>query len=151
VSLGTPYRFPYSVGYWLTPRTWKRIVRFWWQRRTRGFDDSVCWDLQHELAKWLAPRLDALADMSSGSPAGYQLSPVDDGYDFDKSDHERWRLDIREAASALAQYVRSDAGTAWWDSDAISIEDRIELDRRAERDADEAMVWVAKWWRHLWD
>lgn len=35
----------------------KRSIKFWWQRRTRGFDDSETWSLDNTLAKWLVPRL----------------------------------------------------------------------------------------------
>jgi len=149
VSLGTPYRFPYSVGYWLTPRTWKRIARHWWQRRTRGFDDSVCWDLQHELAKWLAPRLEVLAGMSSGSPSGYPLDPEDVGYDFETSDHDAWVRDIRKAAEALRRHVEVDTAD-WWLS-KMSADERAEYMRKVNGDASTAMRWISRWWMALWD
>lgn len=37
-------------------RLW-RAIRFWWQRRTRGFDDSITWSLDYSMAKWMLPRL----------------------------------------------------------------------------------------------
>jgi len=38
----------------------ERYWRWWrhfWQRRYRGFDDSVTWNLDVEMARWLLPRL----------------------------------------------------------------------------------------------
>ena len=35
----------------------KRGMRYWWQRRVRGWDDSETWSLDHSLAKHIAPRL----------------------------------------------------------------------------------------------
>ena len=43
-------------------------MTFWWQRRTRGFDDSDMWSLDYTLCKFLAPRLRALAETVHGFP-----------------------------------------------------------------------------------
>ncbi len=51
-----------------TFRLWWRAVRFWWQRRTRGWDDSVTWNLDQQLAAWLAPRLRRFRELDSRSP-----------------------------------------------------------------------------------
>ena len=37
-------------------KSW-RWWRHFWQRRYRGFDDSVTWNLDVEMARWLLPRL----------------------------------------------------------------------------------------------
>ena len=34
-----------------------RPIKFWWQRKTRGFDDSVTWSLDWEIIRWTLPRL----------------------------------------------------------------------------------------------
>lgn len=45
-------------------RIWYKItlipqnIKFFFQRRIRGFDDRVNWDLGVEMLKWLAPRLE---------------------------------------------------------------------------------------------
>ncbi len=46
-----------------------RAIRFWWQRRTQGWDDSVTWDLDQQLAAWLAPRLRRLKELNDGFPS----------------------------------------------------------------------------------
>lgn len=47
-----------------------RSIRFWWQRRTRGWDDSVTWNLDQQLAGWLAPRLRRFRELNNGFPHG---------------------------------------------------------------------------------
>ena len=39
----------------------QRALRFWWQRRTRGWSDDELWDLDTRFAAWLLPRLKAFA------------------------------------------------------------------------------------------
>lgn len=34
----------------------KRIMKFFYQRITRGWDDSETWDLDTEFYKWIYPR-----------------------------------------------------------------------------------------------
>jgi hypothetical protein len=34
-------------------------LRMWWQRRTRGFDDSELWSLDHTIARFTLPRFKA--------------------------------------------------------------------------------------------
>jgi hypothetical protein len=35
----------------------KRTLKFFWQRRTRGFDDSVIWNLDNRISEFILPRL----------------------------------------------------------------------------------------------
>ena len=35
----------------------KRTLRFFWQRRTRGFDDSVTYNLDHRISEFVLPRI----------------------------------------------------------------------------------------------
>lgn len=43
----------------------KRSIRHWWQRRTRGFDDSVTWSLDHTFHEWILPRLKRYDEIAS--------------------------------------------------------------------------------------
>lgn len=45
-----------------------RSLKFWWQRRTRGWSDDVTWNLNDELAKWLVPRLKQYKKLNIGFP-----------------------------------------------------------------------------------
>jgi hypothetical protein len=42
----------------------KRTLKFFWQRRTRGFDDSETWNLDHRIAEFILPRLKLFREMS---------------------------------------------------------------------------------------
>jgi hypothetical protein len=47
------------------------MMKHWWQRRTRGFDDSELWSLDSTIASFIAPRLRAYADSKRfGYPCG---------------------------------------------------------------------------------
>lgn len=41
----------------MIPYKWKRAIKFFIQRRIRGFDDSETWSLDHSLAHHILPRL----------------------------------------------------------------------------------------------
>lgn len=61
-------------AFWKTGRRMKlrmvgRSIRFWWQRLTRGWDDSDLWNLDNTLAKLILPRLRRFRDVASGYPA----------------------------------------------------------------------------------
>lgn len=47
----------------------KRELKFFVQRRTRGFDDSELWSLDVALAKLIYPRLKALKERTCGYPS----------------------------------------------------------------------------------
>lgn len=48
-----------------------RELSFWWQRRTRGFDDSDLWSLDYTMCKFMAPRLRALQGVVHGCPSEF--------------------------------------------------------------------------------
>ena len=63
----------YGFGYriwkeYLCPSSIKRMVKFFFQRRFRGFDDSETWDLGDEFYKWLYPRLKRYTEITIGHP-----------------------------------------------------------------------------------
>ncbi len=50
-------------------RLWGDItdhLLWWWQRRTRGFDDRVTWSLDISLADWMLPRLKRFKELNNG-------------------------------------------------------------------------------------
>lgn len=49
----------------------RRELKFWWQRRTRGFDDSELWSLDCTMCKFMAPRLRELARQTYGYPVTF--------------------------------------------------------------------------------
>lgn len=52
------------------PDLLKRDLRFWWQRRTRGWDDSDCWNIDATVAEFMIPRLERFKDINQSYPAG---------------------------------------------------------------------------------
>jgi hypothetical protein len=50
-------------------RDWKRTLRFFKQRRTRGWDDSETFSLDHSLAKVILPRLKRFREVTIATPA----------------------------------------------------------------------------------
>ena len=55
---------------WFKLRSWKRKIKFFFQRRIRGFDDSEIWDLDYSFMKWLLPRLKRFQEVSDGTYPG---------------------------------------------------------------------------------
>lgn len=48
----------------------RRRIRFFWQRRIRGWDDSVTWGLDRTIATFVLPRLRRFRELNNGFPAG---------------------------------------------------------------------------------
>lgn len=47
-----------------------REVHHWWQRRTRGWDNSETWALDQSLARLILPRLELFKQLNNGYPYG---------------------------------------------------------------------------------
>ena len=63
----------YGYGYriwkeYLSPFAIKRMIKHFFQRRFRGFDDTETWDLGDKFYKWIYPRLKRYAEISMGYP-----------------------------------------------------------------------------------
>ncbi len=56
----------------------KRDIKFLYQRKTRGFDDSEMWNLDYSLAKLILPRLKLFRQTYSGLPAGLTKDQYED-------------------------------------------------------------------------
>lgn len=52
----------------MTLRGIKRAFLYWWQRRTRGWDDSDIWSLDVTIAKFITPRLKLYRQTYMGHP-----------------------------------------------------------------------------------
>ena len=73
-------------------RFWSRPIRFWFQRRRRGWDDSVTWNLDQQVAAWLAPRLRRFRELNYGFPYG--------------STPESWDAELDEMIWAAEWYAK---------------------------------------------
>jgi hypothetical protein len=49
-----------------------RHIRWWWQRRTRGWDDRDLWSMDYTIAKFVLPRLKKFREVQIGHPAHMQ-------------------------------------------------------------------------------
>lgn len=45
--------------------TIKRNIKHWWQRRTRGWSDDECWNLDWEFIKWINSRFKKYKEQAS--------------------------------------------------------------------------------------
>lgn len=107
----------------------KRWCRFLYQRLTRGFDDSVTWNLDSEFATFMLPRLERFIQLYHSYPNPFPNDPVL------ASEEKRFREDLQEIVWALKFYSAS------WDN--FSLEDN----RRAEK----GMMLLAQRFGQLWD
>ena len=83
----------YGFGYriwkeYLCPRSIWRMIKFFFQRRIRGFDDSETWDLDTQFYKWIYPRLKRFAEITMAYPINY-----DNGED--------WRKELQKRVNQL--------------------------------------------------
>lgn len=59
---------------YISSKYWRlyRPFFFFYQRITRGFDDSDLWNLDHTISKFILPRLIAFKDYQNGWPGNFQ-------------------------------------------------------------------------------
>lgn len=91
----------------------RRPIRYWWQRRTRGWDDSDLWSLDYTLSKYLAPRLRRLRDYTHSHPCDVT--------------HEEWQAEIDKMAAAF-EWCGSDE--RWCEQTPEEVEQGLDLFRR---------------------
>jgi hypothetical protein len=99
-----------------------RSIRYWWQRLTRGWDDSETWSLDHTFAHFALPRLRRFKEITIGCPA--ELT------------EEEWKDIIQEMIDAFDFFANRQ----------FTIEPTEEEWARAN----EGMRLFAKWYNYLW-
>jgi hypothetical protein len=103
-------------------RNLKRKMRYWWQRRTRGWDDSVTWSLDAEIARFVAPRLKRFKELNNGHPCDMTA--------------EQWDEIIDKII--------------WTMEFCGSEESCCNPDTSLYERADEGLKLFGQWFRHLW-
>ena len=83
----------YGYGYriwkeYICPKAIWRMIKFFFQRRIRGFDDSETWDLDTQFYKWIYPRLKRFTEISMAYPISYDNS-------------EDWRKELNKRINQL--------------------------------------------------
>lgn len=100
----------------MTPwRRLKRAIRYWYQRRVRGFDDGDIWNLDVEVAKFVLPRLRRLVEIE-GESHFHQYTTPEEFTDMIKGLEEVIENDSTESDQSIqawrtfAEVVRG----MWW-------------------------------------
>ncbi len=103
-------------------RRMKQKIRFFFQRLTRGWDDSELWNLDHNLSKLILPRLKIFRQFHLTYPHGmeyeefnaivdkmiysFEYLSTDKAYDFNPEEDKK----VQEGLELFAKYFR-----ALWD------------------------------------
>lgn len=153
-NLQKQYRL-WKEDYW-DPYIFFRPIRFFWQRRTRGFDETELWNLDSTILKFILPRLQAFRESSRFGWPGPEMIFKINFKDFEVlSESEKIDLNqrsIEEWDRMLDKMIR--AVELWIKYDGIFIgvtsgrrEESVEL--RAEYE--EGWKLFVKWFHALWD
>ena len=113
----------------------KRRVKFWWQRRTRGWDDSETWGLYHTLAKMIGPRITRLKELNFGYPCEFSELGNEEG-------PKKWdeTLDKMILAFKLIEEDKCYYGEPNWK----------EKEAEENRKIEEGLDLFRKYYRNLW-
>lgn len=72
------YSYPWYERLWDTikeifdfKKYWQKI-RFFYQRHTRGWDDSETWDMDYTFYRWIYSRLNRYKELTNGYPDEYE-------------------------------------------------------------------------------
>lgn len=110
----------------------KREIRYAYQRITRGFSDRETWNVQHEFAKWVVPRLKRFKKVNNGTP--YGLSP------------KEWDEKLNEMIEGFS-IVASDQ---YWGSNEEDDKKAAEIDKKNAEKIDRAVDLWAEYFHDLW-
>jgi len=110
----------------------KMKIKFWWQRRTRGFDDSELWNLDYTIAKFIGPRLRAYKELNRcGVPRVYP------SHWSEEATVNWWEHELETIARAFELLVEEDVSYSFSEENAEVIKKGLKL--------------FAKRFNHLWD
>jgi len=125
---------------WL--RRLRRKLTFFWQRRTRGWDDSDLWNLDYTVAKFVLPRLRVYRRCWSGLPDMMLLSDYPGISEDDLED--KWNEVLDDMIYAMEVLVN-------WDSFEFEVDMTTEA-REAHRErVDRGLYLFGRYLRALWD
>jgi len=82
-----------------------RILKFLWQRITRGWDDSETWGLYDRIAKFTLPRLIRLKELSVRSGGGVPLDFVNEN---NEANIAEWNNVLDKMIYAFERIVKDD-------------------------------------------
>jgi hypothetical protein len=100
-----------------------------YQRSTRGWDDTVTWNLDHELAKFILPRLRRFKELAHGWP----------GPEHGVETFEDWHVILDKMIYSFEIISREDFEP--YEIGGQECEDKV----------NEGIMLFGKWYRALWD
>lgn len=114
----------------------KRHPLWWWQRRTRGFDDRELWSLDYTIAKFVYPRLRAFREQSPVTPC-ISINPEQ------APTKEEWAAADKEWDAIMDEMVEGfrlmAEESACWDGDPVSL-----------AKVDQSLDLFREWFHGLW-
>lgn len=142
----------------------KRPIKFFIQRRKRGFDDSELWELAHYTAKFIYPRLKAFREMDRvGYPCTSNIAAIPDP---DKPDEQKeidvWNEKLDKMIAAFDLILNEDKKKKfdfdeWLDNinnDPYTKEEHKKTDegyKRQRKIKEEGLKLFAEYFETLWD
>lgn len=75
----------------------KRKIIYWYQRRTRGFDNRELWSLDYTIASFVLPRLKVFRNYTHGYPSRFE-------------NMEQWQKTIDEMIFAMEFTIKEGEG-----------------------------------------
>lgn len=119
----------------LSPFALKRKIKFFWQRLTRGWDDSETWSLDQTILKFIYPRLHRFAELTVCYPDGYKTL-------------EDWKNELFKRSYQLKLLIDYSDTEYEYKSDEYEVtKDRM---LAYYKDFDEWMNWFNNNIGHLW-
>jgi hypothetical protein len=162
--------------YWFLRTIWDNVkitdrhIKWFYQRRTRGFDDTELWSLDQPLAKHILPRLKAFRAYPLYGYPGMLDEPgmIEDDKNGENHDHnfKIWLAIIDKMIIAF-EYILCDIdddldsglGRSWIDDDCrwqvekdeVKWKAYIEECKRRQEVINEGLRLFAKYFQSLWD
>ena len=139
-----------NIGWWfyrfycyhLTPRLIKRSIRFWWQRRTRGWDNSETWAIDYSFYKWITPRLKEFRNFYSYPPLEAFVPYTNKQVYSRFNEKQQGELAIEIWGKIIDKMI---------EGFELGIEDCSTFDREKRRKIDKATFLFAKYLNTMWD
>lgn len=114
----------YAIRRWFRETFRWRTLRFWWQRRTRGWDDSETWNLEARASEFMLPRLRRFRELNNGMPVGMTferwnevISEIEWFLEVHAGDDGVWAIDTDEKRAryeSAGQLFGRYFGQLWW-------------------------------------
>jgi len=161
--------------YWFLRTVWDNIkitdrhIKWFYQRRTRGFDDTELWSLDQPLAKYILPRLKAFRNYPLHGYPGQLDEPglIEDNQDGDHHDHnfQIWLAVIDKMIIAFEYILKGDDDVetgfirGWVDDDGRFHSEKdeekwqayLKEGERRQKIITEGLQLFAKYFQNLWD